>query len=145
MASPFLTAAELRSVVTDYQMDQLETDDALIDQAILAAVAEATSYLNGAYDCGAIFSAKGTARNVLVLEHCKTIALWYLIRKANADIYFDRVKEYYKTSIEWFRSVAGVGTSGRKLAPDLPIKQADGVPQSSFRTGSNRKFSHNFD
>lgn len=135
----------MRSVVADYQLEQITTDDGEINQSILAAVAEATSYLNAQYDCETIFSAQGDKRNILVLEHCKSIALWYLIRKSNADIYYDRVKDYYNNAIGWFKMVAGVGDSGRQLAPDLPIKKNNGVTQTRLRAGSQPKFSHNFD
>lgn len=143
--SKFITKEEMNSVISEYQMVQITTDDDVINHSILAAIAEATSFLNAQYDCNAIFNATGDGRNVLVLEHCKSIALWYLIRKCNADIYFDRVKAYYNNAIEWFKMVAGVGSSSRQLAPDLPIKQTDGVAQTRFRGGSLPKFSHNFD
>lgn len=135
----------MNSVVADYQLGQITTDSGIINQSILAAIAEATSYLNAQYDCAAIFATEGDKRNILVLEHCKSIALWYLIRLSNADIYYDRVKDYYTNAIGWFKMVAGVGGSGRQLAPDLPIKQSNGVSQTRLRAGSNPKFSHNFD
>lgn len=141
----YLTPAEMSSVIADYQLGQLTTDEGVINQAVLAAISEATSYLNAQYDCVAIFGATGEARNILVLEHCKSIALWYLVRLSNADLYYDRVKDYYTSAINWFKSVAGVGTSGRQLAPDLPPKQTGGVTQTRLRCGSTPKFSHNFE
>lgn len=135
----------MNSVVADYQLGQITTDSGIVNQSILAAIAEATSYLNAQYDCEAIFAAEGDKRNILVLEHCKSIALWYLMRLSNADIYYDRVKDYYNNAIGWFKMVAGVGGSGRQLAPDLPIKQNNGVSQTRLRAGSQPKFSHNFD
>lgn len=141
----FLTLEEMASVIQDYQLYQITTDQGVINQAILAAIDEATSYLNSQYDCTAIFAAVDDQRNVLVLEHCKSIALWYLVRLANADMYYDRVKSYYDSAVKWLEKVAGVGSLGRSLAPNLPLKQTDGVTQTKFRAGSNRKFSHNFD
>lgn len=140
----FLTPTELTTAILDYQLEQLASDDATINFAILAAIGEATSYLNGKYDCTAIFGAVGDRRNILVLEHCKSLAIWYLVRRSHADIYFDRVKEYYTNAVEWFRSVAGVGSSGRQIAPDLPLKQTGGVTQTKFRAGSRLKFTHDF-
>lgn len=134
----------MTSVIHDYQLEQITTDPAIISQAILAAIDEATSYLNSQYDCTAIFSATGAARNILVLEHCKSIAAWYLVRLANADIYHDHIKNYYDNAIKWFERVAGVGDSGRQLAPNLPPKKTNGVTQTKFRAGSNTKFSHDF-
>ena len=110
------------------------------------AIQEATSYLNGRYDTAVIFNAEGDGRNALVLEHCKSMAVWYIIRLSNADILFDKAKIYYDNAVEWFKLVAGVGESGKSIAPDLPPKrETDGKIVTTLRAGSNRKFKHSFD
>nr|DAT38254.1 MAG TPA: head to tail adaptor [Caudoviricetes sp.] len=138
----FIETEELRTAIKDYTLGQITTDEVVIRSAILMAIQEATSYLNGRYDTIAIFNATGDKRNMLVLEHCKSMAVWYIIRLSNADILFDKAKIYYQNAIEWFKQVAGVGESGKSIAPDLPLKQEDGKVKLKMRFGSNRKFRH---
>lgn len=142
----FITPKELANTIQSHQLEYITEDVAVIHQAILAAISEATSYLNGKYDCAAIFNAEGDQRNVLVLEHCKSIAVWYLMRLSNADMIYDKIKDYYKIAIDWFKQVAGVGESGKTIAPDLPLKKTEqGDPVIKTRFGSNKKFKHSFD
>ena len=105
----FIEIEELKTAVYNYTLGQITTDDVVIRSAILMAIQEATSYLNGRYDTAAIFNAEGDERNALVLEHCKSMAVWYIIRLSNADILFDKAKIYYDNAVEWFKLVAGVG------------------------------------
>lgn len=138
----FIEKEELYNAVSEYTLGQLSATDEGIRLSILAAIKEATSYLHGKYDCKAIFNATGDNRDTLVLEHCKSLAVWYIIRKSNADIIFDKAKIYYDNAIKWFEQVAGVGPSGKSITPDLPLKQEDGKVKLKMRFGSNRKFRH---
>lgn len=97
----FIEIEELKTAVYNYTLGQITTDDVVIRSAILMAIQEAASYLNGRYDTAAIFNAGGNARNALVLEHCKSMAVWYIIRLSNASILFDKAKIYYDNAIEW--------------------------------------------
>ena len=81
----------------------------------------------------------------MVFEHCKSLAVFYLVRLANADLYYDRVKDYYKNALKWFERVAGIGEGGRELAPDLPTKKdAGGTVITKIRAGSRPKFNHSW-
>ena len=141
----FIEPEELKTAIQEYTLGQITTDDVVIRSAILMSIQEATSYLNGRYDCVAIFNAIGEDRNALVLEHCKSMAVWYIIRLSNADVLFDKAKIYYDNAIDWFKQVAGVGTSGKSIAADLPVKRKDGEVVLKMRFGSNRKFKHSFE
>lgn len=141
----FIEKEELNTAIQEYTLGHITADDVVIRTAILAAIQEATSYLNGKYDCQAIFNATGDNRNILVVEHCKSMAVWYIIRLSNANIVFDKAKIYYDSAVDWFKQVAGVGSSGRTIAPDLPIKKTNGEVQLQMHFGSNRKFRHSFD
>lgn len=141
----FITKQELCSAISDYQLAHLQFSDAQINKAILAAVGEATAYLNSKYDCTTIFNAQGDDRNAVVLEKCVSIAVWYLIRTSNADIIYERARDYYTQAIDWFKLVAGVDSSGRTIAPDLPVRKTEGEITGKMRFGSARKFSHTFD
>jgi hypothetical protein len=127
--------------------------------AIVAAIEEMKSYLNPTaqvrwrdgrprYDVGAIFGTTGTARNGLILEMCKSIALYYVCRLANVDIIQERVKERYDRAIDFLEKVAGVGkyANSPAIAPDLPVLTPEQIAtqttQQAFRYGSRVKFNH---
>lgn len=112
----FITQEELKTVAYQYQLDEIvENDDTIIETAIDAAIEQIKSYLAGKYDIEKIFTETGTDRNTLIVELCKDIALWQIIRLANVDILFDRVKDRYDRAIDWLNKVAD-----GKLMPSLP-------------------------
>ena len=130
----FITKEELQTAIYEYQLADItgmDVDDIAVWHAVAAAVSEASSYLNAKYDIRAIFSAEGDDRHPLLVEHVKSIAVWYIIKRANTDIIFDRAKEYYKAAIDWLKLVAGVGTDDETIAP--------------FRFGSHPKFDNGLD
>lgn len=159
----FLTSEELKSVIYRYQLEEIveitqddDTNEDIIQMAIQAAVEEMKSYLNPnnqdrwidgrrRFDIVAIFEATGTARNALILELCKSIAIWYVCRLSNVDIIEEKIKERYDRAITWLEKVTGVGkyADGPALNPDLPVlplgDTAEDVP---FRFGSRDKFNH---
>ncbi len=141
----FIEKEELYSAIYQHTLGGITADDSVVHLAILAAIEEASSYLNARYDCQAIFNAQGDARNILVLEHCKSMAVWYILRLSNANVFYEKAKAYYDNAIGWFRDVAGVGESGKTIAPILPLKKVDGIVKTQLRSGSNRKFNHHFD
>lgn len=142
----FIEKEDLYTAMNEYQLEQIAASDTTVRMAILAAIDEAKSYLNAKYDCGAIFTAQGDKRHATLLEHCKNLAVWYLIRRANADMIFEQVKAYHEAAIDWLEKVAGLKGDSKPLAPDLPLRKAeDGAVKLSARMGSRTKFSHNFD
>ena len=148
----FITKEELQTAIYEYQLADItgmDVNDIAVRHAVAAAVSEASSYLNAKYDIRAIFSAEGDARHPLLVEHVKSIAVWYIIKRANTDIIFDRAKEYYKAAIDWLKLVAGVGTDDETIAPDLPLRRTEGEEGGSvatpFRFGSHPKFGNGLD
>lgn len=137
----FIEVEELKSVLYDYQLQQIiEGDQDIAEMAISAAIEEVRSYLDVRYDCEKIFAATGKERNSLIVEMMKNIALYNIVRLANVDILYEKAKERYDRAIEYFDRVA----SG-KLAPQLPLKQSEsGEVQTKFRSGSIPKFRHSF-
>ena len=140
----FIEIEELTTAIYDYTLGQITTDEVVKRTTILAAIQEISSYLNGKYDTEAIFNATGDERNILIVEHCKSIAVWYIIRLSNADIIFDKAKIYYDNAIDWLKLVAGMRTHGKAINPNLPLKQENGQAVSRIRGGSNPKFTHSF-
>jgi phage gp36-like protein len=148
----FITREELQTAIYEYQVADIiggDVDDIAVRHAVAAAVSEASSYLNAKYDIRAIFSARGDDRHPLLVEHVKSIAVWYIIKRANTDIIFERAKEYYKAAIDWLRLVAGIGTENETIAPDLPLRRHDRGDGSGVATrlrfGSHPKFDHGLD
>lgn len=137
----FIEIQELKSVLYDYQLQQIiENDTDIAAMAIEAAVEEVRSYLDVRYDCDKIFAATGTDRNALIVEMLKNIALYNIVRLANVDIIYEKARERYDRAVEYFDRVA----SG-KLALRLPLKEDEqGDVQTKFRSGSNPKFNHSF-
>lgn len=148
----FITKEELQTAIYEYQLTDITggaMDDLAVRHAVAAAVSEASGYLNAKYDIKAIFSAEGDDRHPLLVEHIKSIAVWYLIKRANTDLIFDRAKEYYKAAVEWLKLVAGVGTDDETIAPDLPLRRDEtgdgGKVMTRFRFGSHPKFNNGLD
>ena len=158
----FLTESELKSVLYEYQLQQITEEDSSISlMAINAAIEEVKSYLTPnaqnhwrdgrpRYDVAVIFSATGSNRNALILELCKTIALYYVSRLANVDIIQERVRERYDRAIEYLEKVAGVGkfANAPAITPDLPVVVPDPTDETymgAWRFGSRPKFSHDID
>lgn len=132
----FLTAEELKTVAYAYQIeDIIEGDNTIVPIAIEASVEEMRSYLRSRFDVTAVFSAIGEERNALILELCKDIALWQLVRLSNPDIIFERGKDRYDRAIEFLNKVAkGL------ISPTLPLIQDEsGEETSPVKYGSMEK------
>lgn len=150
----FLTIDEMKSVMYQYQVDEItESDKSIVLMAIDSAVSEMKSYLNPSnkkvyedgrflYDIQKIFSATGTDRDALILELCKDIACYRVCRLSNVDLIYDHVKERYQAAIDWLTKVAE-----GSINPNLPIikNPTPGEGESKklpFRYGSRFKFKH---
>ena len=153
----FLSTNELKSVVYEYQLEEItDYDNDIAEMAISAAVEEMISYLAPSgqsrfrdgrkkYDVEAIFSATDSDRNALILELCKSIALFYVCRLANVDIIQERVQTRYDRAIDWLEKVAGVGkyANGPTITPKLPeVIISDSEVEKPYRFGSRSKFNH---
>lgn len=137
----FITKDEIKTHLYDYQVDQItEEDDTIVASAIDTAVAEVKSYLANRYDVAAIFSATGSDRSALIVEHVKVCAVWHLLILCNVDAIYERYEKAYNHSIEYLKQVAD-----GLLSPDLPYLQTDtGSPTGTIQLKSNPKFTHSF-
>jgi hypothetical protein len=153
----FIETSELKSAIYEYQLDEItESDPDIVIMGIMAAVEEMKSYLNPnnqkhwndgriRFDTDAIFSAAGDERNPLILQLCKTIAVWHIIQLSNVDILHERIKERYDRAIEWLEKVAGIGqyAGAPGINPDLPVLVVSNEDaKQPFRFGSRDKFNH---
>lgn len=137
----FIDINEMDTVIQEYKLNEIsDTDYTILQRCIIAAVKRVKGYLMSRYDTDKIFTAVGDDRDPDIVEICKNAALWYLVRRNNVDILYDRVKEVYDRDIAYLKEVA----SGN-IPADLPLKEnSDGEGTGSIRMGSNTKFRHSW-
>lgn len=136
----FLEIQEMNTVVAEYKIQEItDYDDTIMQQCILAAVKRVRRLLSGRYDVDKIFSATGNERDAELLEICKNIALWFLVRRCNVDILYSRVKETYDRDMDYLKEL-----KNGEIPSDLPPLESNGKPVGSIRSGSNPKFSHSW-
>ena len=139
----FLSKDDLGSAIYGYQVDQItEGNDAIVLQAIGAAIEEVGGYLSGAslYDVPAIFAATGTARNALIVAHTITVAKWYIVELCNADIIYEQAKERYDRAVTWLTKLAKKTVTLESL-PTIDIESGT-TETDTFGYGSRVKFTH---
>jgi phage gp36-like protein len=139
----FLSKSDLGSAIYGYQVDQItEGDDALVLQAIGAAIEEVGGYLSGAslYDVPAIFAATGTDRNALIVTHTVTVAKWYLVELCNADVIYEQAKERYDRAVAWLTKLSKATVTLGSL-PVVAIATGENETDT-FGYGSRVKFQH---
>lgn len=138
----FITSEELKSVMYQYQVTEItENDTDIAEMAISAAIEEMISYLRR-YDTDALFEAEGEGRNQLLMELCKNIAVWYIVRLANVDMLYSQVRERYDRAIDYLKRIAK-----GEIAPKFPlaVNEETNDVETNFRVGSNPKFNHYFE
>lgn len=152
----FIEKTDLGSVLYEYQIDQItDGNDDLVAQACNAAIEEAKSYLTPntedkkwldgriLYDVEAIFSKEGNDRHSLVVQHCCTLAKWYVAELCSADFIYEKAKERYDRAIDWFTKVAK-GTINVSSLPQLVRDEASAGDKQPFEFGSRAKFNHDY-
>lgn len=108
--------------------------------AEMEAIEETSGYLRPVYDCNAIFSAEGDARNKLIVMRTADIALYHLVASLPQKMGIEIRKERYERAIEWLE-----GVQSGKIIPDLPLVE-DTDSTSSFGTiyHSEPRLRHNW-
>lgn len=149
----FLVKEEMKTVMYEYQLDQItEADDSIIETGISVAIEEVRSYITPnnqkswqdgrlIYDVDAVFSATGTDRNALLLEYTKVCAEWHIIKLCNADVIYDHVKERYDRVIDWLKMLQAGKVSISSL-PTLDPEAENITNKEPFAFGSRTKFNH---
>lgn len=148
----FLKKEDLGNSIYEYQIDAItEGNDAIVLNAIAAAIAEVKSYLTGnnhkewsdgrvVYDTDAIFNATDTNRHPLIVSHTIIIAKWWLVDLCNADVIYEQAKERYDRSSKYLRELS----SGNVTIGDLPVLTPPTTETTTgpFISGSRAKFNH---
>lgn len=162
----FIEQEELKSMLYEYQIDQItEGDSLIVDEAILAATTEVRSYFAAAnarretaelaqqqyaawkiYDLDAIFNATGEDRNPFVIRLVQRIAVYNICELANVDVIAERLQERYDSTIKTLEKIAGNGVyaNSRLVVDGLPIIEPEEIEpdRKPFRMVSRQKFNH---
>lgn len=152
----FIGKEDLGSAIYDYQLDQItDGNDDLVAQACSAAIDEAKSYLTPntdntkwldgrlLYDVEAIFSKSGNDRHSLIVQHCCTLAKWYVAELCNADFIYEKAKDRYDRAVAWFNKVAE-GKINVSTLPQLVRDDITAGEKQPFEMGSREKFNHDY-
>lgn len=130
--------AEMSTVVDEYKINEItDNTEEITINCIRAAEARVLSYLSNRYDIEAIKKLSANNANLADLkEIIKDVALYYLLRRHNIDIAYDRVVDTFKMQIEYLTSIA----KGHISIAGLPLaKNADGTPKRRLEMGSKPK------
>lgn len=151
----FATIDDLKTHIYQYQVQQIsESDSDIVLRAIATAEEEVKSYfytnakkeyLDGRlrYDVEAIFSKQGAERHPLILNAVITVAVWYFITLARADMIHEQAKERYDRIIDFLKKI----NKGEISLGNLPLlKEDESQPNENnsqpFSFGSRQKFNH---
>lgn len=165
----FISAEEMKSVLYEYQVDEItEENDDIVTEGIEAAISEVKSYFHAAnnrremaglnsqqynawklYDVDAIFNATGDSRNKFVMRIVQRVAAWNICELANPDVIYERVKTHYDNAITTLEKIAGMGeyANSQMVLTDLPsptpVTPTEGnTEKKPFRMISRPKFQH---
>jgi hypothetical protein len=164
----FLTINEMKSVLYEYQMNEIAEGNAdIIEDGIAAAVSEVRAYFEASnqrrntvnlapqqyqkwkeYDVDAIFAAEGVQRNSFVLRLCKRVAAYNICELSNVDVLYEHVKERYEGAIVTLEKIAGMGqyAASQLFISELPSPEPDDNNSTDaplpFRAGSRPKFNY---
>lgn len=155
----YITKEELKTVAYNYQvMEITEGQDDIVQQAIEAGIEEAEGYLRPnnkkeytdgrlVYDIDSIFSKTGTARNALLVERIKSLALFHLVALCNVDIIYEKVQDRYDRAVAWFKDVNRGNITLKLPTLSNDVTNPDGTTNDGvlpFRMGSRKKFNHEY-
>lgn len=131
----------MNSVIDEYKLNEMtDNTDAITVECLAAAESRVASYLRSRYNTEAIFAKRDAARDPEIVAIVKNMALYFLCRRHNVDILYNRVKEAYDADISYLKELAR-GT----ISANLPgITTADGKTINTIRMGSNPKIDHNY-
>lgn len=119
--STFINLSDYDASIHREILDSLTREDStIIEICEDRAVAEMRSYLSGRYDCDAIFSAEGNARNQLVLMMAIDIAIYHIFCIHNPQKLSQVRQDRYDRAVEWLRQVnkGDVSIDGAPLLPE---------------------------
>lgn len=134
----FITKADLRIAIREYQIDQItDGDDTLIDIAISHAIGEMKPYLYR-YDTVRLFATTGDERPAILVRFAVDIAIFELCSIALPDQDLENRRALYNRAIGWLKEVRN-----KDIPTELPFRitgtQQEPDPNEQATYGSNPK------
>lgn len=124
--------------VRDAVLAILKISTSTLDAAELAAQEQMSSYLRSRFDCAAVFSAAGAARNPLIIMYMIDLVIYHLHSNTPSRVMPKAREDRFNAAITWLNSV-----NGGDLIPDLPALPST-TPDPVMRLGTNRKYSQRY-
>lgn len=147
----YLSIQELKTHLYEEIANEItRDDDAIVQEAILAAIDELKGYLTK-YNTNAIFTFIEdepfatenlwlAGRDRKLLSVAKDVATWHLIRLCNPNIELQLRRVMYEDAVSWLK-----GVQSGKIDPNLPLPDPTGVNQDGAgTTDGNIKWSSNY-
>lgn len=135
----FLTKTDLTSIIYEEDIDTItEGDDSKVDSAIGAAIDEAQECLSR-FDIPTIFAKTGADRHHLLLESCKAIACWYLVKLCPANQSTKEIIEGATFARQWLDKI----NNGKKPGIGFPLKPEPPTGLNTFFHASSFEKRHN--
>lgn len=107
-------------------------NDTEAELQILTAEDLVKSYL-GKYDTLAIFGTSTVAATFdspIIKKMVKSIASWYLVKRANPNVNLELFRAEFEDAIDWLKDL-----QAGKVTPDLPYKATTGTTEAETGTG----------
>jgi phage gp36-like protein len=135
---PLLTIAQLNTHIYPGVKDLItETDDAILQDALDAAIAEAQGYLSR-YRIEQLFdnvdSDPDYKPDKVLQMNIKHLAKWHFIVLANPSIDYEDAQTRYDQAIKWFMNIQ----NGKIVPPNWPPATPEDL-STFFHMTSNRK------
>lgn len=117
LATSFVSVAEMNThIYTGIVNAIADGGTSQLPAAIAAAIQEAMGYMSR-YDFSTILQQTGNARDPILLQYIKDIAVWHFIVLANPNIDYELRLDRYKHAIKWLEKVQ----RGDVAPPGWPI------------------------
>lgn len=138
----FITEDDYRVVIGENALKVVsQASQDTRDKAEQEACEEIAGYLRPKYDTEAVFTARGDARNRLLVMVAADIALYHMAASQPQKLGSEIRKERYERAIKWLE-----GVQAGKIIPDLPTSvDEEGTPTGGFLIyGSQKQLRHNW-
>lgn len=115
--SQFIELSDYGASIHSEILDAItRNDESIIEVCEDRAIADMRGYLSKRYDCDALFSATGSARNQLVLMMLIDITVYHLFCIHNPRNISEIRKDRYERAVDWMKAVKrGLDIDGAPL------------------------------
>lgn len=111
----FLTDEDYKAVCDDFELELLQANTEIRQQAEKAAMEKISSYTRDRYDMDKAFAQQGDCRNPMLVDCAVNISIYIMVHRLPQSMGSDRRIQLYEDSIKWLRDV-----QASKASPDMP-------------------------